>query len=78
MSALCNVPAETRAAWYCVTAYLFSILPYAFVSRAHFLYHYLPGLLFGEILLGKLACSSCDLREWFRVQPSFVMVVLLT
>lgn len=39
--------------WYCFLCYLLSLLPYAGVARAAFVYHYMPACYYGEIMVGK-------------------------
>lgn len=41
-----------RSAGYCIAAYVLSLLPYIAVSRAAFIYHYIPSLIYGIILTG--------------------------
>ena len=41
-----------KCAGYCIAAYVLSLLPYIAVSRAAFIYHYIPSLLYGMILTG--------------------------
>ncbi len=62
---------------YCFTAYALSLLPYVGVTRAAFIYHYMPALLYGEIaaaliierLAGDLASHA------FRVTTFFVVAI---
>lgn len=48
-----------------------NLIPYVFVKRSCFLYHYIPGLLYGELMLAmmvdKLAGASPCGRAWFLV-----------
>lgn len=49
-------------ATYCMVAYFWNIFPYVFVKRSCYLYHYMPALLYAELLLAmtvdKLAGAS--------------------
>lgn len=39
---------------FCICAYIFNLLPYVAVTRSCFAYHYMPALLYGELLTALL------------------------
>jgi len=53
-----------------VAGYLGNLLPYVFVSRVSFLYHYFPSLLFLIIALGFF------LWKYFKNYPTLILLVL--
>ena len=44
-------------ACFCAAAYVLNLVPYAFFSRLQFIYHYMPALLYGEMLVALVAES---------------------
>merc|ERR1712137_974969 len=47
----------------CLFGYLANFLPYAFISRTTYLYHYHPSLLFGIFLIGILLDLCTETRK---------------
>lgn len=45
-----RLKAFVRAAGFCTSAYVLGLLPYIAVSRAAFIYHYIPSLLYGIVI----------------------------
>ncbi|MDR3740418.1 MAG: hypothetical protein P4L40_15500 [Terracidiphilus sp.] len=58
----CACATGSRVGWLCLVFYLLSLLPFAGVTRVAFLYHYMPSLLFAEVLVGACPAMSslCD------------------
>lgn len=46
--------ATMRVLTYLCLVYLCNLLPYILVSRSAFIYHYMPALLYGELIFGVL------------------------
>lgn len=57
---------------FCLLAYWLNLAPYLGVARSTFIYHYMPALLYGELLLARVVEHVAG-----RFTPSAVKVVLL-
>jgi hypothetical protein len=66
----CLLVTASRVGWYCLMCYLACLVPFTAVSRAAFLYHYMPALLYGEFLIGMkhpVLCWRCC-RAFTRIR----------
>lgn len=52
--------ATMRIVTYLCLVYLCNLLPYILVSRSAFIYHYMPALLYGELIFGVLVDRLCN------------------
>ncbi len=52
--------AASRVGWFCLLGFLQSIVPFLAVSRVAFLYHYLPGLLYAQLLVGEVGRRGAE------------------
>ena len=43
-----------RQVSFCIAVYVLNLLPYVGVARSTFIYHYLPALVYGQIIFGRL------------------------
>lgn len=63
-----------------LSGYFFALLPFIFISRTSFLYHYYPALLFGIILaghwLGKIFDGLKKLRQKTIFLTAFVLILI--
>lgn len=47
---------------FCLIAYALNLLPYVFVTRSCFVYHYLPALMYGELIAALLVDGLAGTR----------------
>lgn len=59
-------------------AYFISLLPYAFIKRPMFLYHYLPSLIFSTLILEYTFVSLYKEKKYLRpLLMSFIILVVV-
>ncbi len=71
---------KDEASFYIIVAYLSLLLPYAFISRPMFLYHYLPASIFSIASIAnfiRIACSESKIVSRAIIIASIVMFMLL-
>ena len=62
-----------RAVIYCLAVYTFNLLPYMAVKRSCFIYHYMPAMMYAEVLAGLLVEQLAG-RRW---APAVVKALLV-
>lgn len=71
-----DVHAFARQATFCLVAYAMNLAPYLGVARSTFLYHYMPALAYGQILLSRLIEVALPPAWRGRVQVALLLVVV--
>jgi dolichyl-phosphate-mannose-protein mannosyltransferase len=65
------------AVGYCLWAYMLNLLPYILVNRSAFIYHYMPALMYGEVVSALMVDQLFGARKWApRVIKALVLAIL--
>jgi dolichyl-phosphate-mannose--protein O-mannosyl transferase len=70
-------PAFTRIG-YCMVAYALNLLPYTAVNRSCFIYHYMPALLYGEIVVALFIDAMAGRKYINRTVVILFIPIFLT
>lgn len=71
-----DVHAFAKQAVFCIVAYWMNLAPYLGVARSTFLYHYMPALVYGQILTSRVIEVCVPTRWHYTVQATLLLVVV--